>query len=97
MRVVRALDAQTLEVVWMSARRACGYLRAYVALAGENEGVATGAWGPALQLAAYRRQQAGDEELEVAQKQHRDALGFSSKWVQSLLHLHARPEEERRA
>jgi hypothetical protein len=40
-RVDRALDALTLEVVWLSARRARDYMRAYVALAGENEGVAT--------------------------------------------------------
>ena len=38
------------------------------------------------------------EEQKVEQKKHRDALGFSLKWVQSLLHLCTRPEvEERRA
>ena len=40
-RVDRALDALALEVVWLSARRARDYMRAYVALAGENEGVDT--------------------------------------------------------
>jgi hypothetical protein len=39
--VDRALDALALEVVWLSARRARDYMRAYAALAGENEGVAT--------------------------------------------------------
>jgi hypothetical protein len=40
--VDRALDALALEVVWLSAaRRARDYMRAYVALAGENEEVAT--------------------------------------------------------
>jgi hypothetical protein len=58
---------------------------AYVALAGENEGVAT----------ALQKQEI--EEQKVEQKKHRDALDFSSKWVQSLLHLCTRPEEERRA
>jgi hypothetical protein len=37
------------------------------------------------------------EEQKVEQNKHRDALGFSSKWVQSLLHLCTRLEEERRA
>jgi hypothetical protein len=36
-------------------------------------------------------------EQQVEQKTHRDALNFSLKWVQSLLHLCTRPEEERRA
>jgi hypothetical protein len=84
-RVDRALDALALEVVWLSARRARDYMRAYVALAGENEGVAT----------ALQKQEI--EEQKVEQKKHRDALGFSLKWVQSLLHLCTRPEEERRA
>ena len=81
----RALDALALEVVWLSARRARDYMRAYVAIAGENEGVAT----------ALQNQEI--EEQEVEQKKHRDALDFSLKWVQSLLHLCTRPEEERRA
>ena len=80
-RVDRALDALALEVVWLSARRARDYMRAYVALAGENEGVAT----------ALQKQEI--EEQKVEQKKHRDALDFSLKWVQSLLHhpctLHA--------
>jgi hypothetical protein len=59
-------------------------MRAYVALAGENEGVATG----------LQKQEI--EEQKVEQKKHRDALGFGLKWVQSLLHLCSRPEEERR-
>jgi hypothetical protein len=84
-RVDRALDALALEVVWLSARRARDYMRAYAALAGENEGVAT----------ALQKQEI--EEQKVEQKKHRDALGFSLKWVQSLLHLCTRPEEERRA
>jgi hypothetical protein len=50
-------------------------MRAYVALAGENEGVAT----------ALQKQEI--EEQKVEQKKHRDALGFSLKWVQPLLHL----------
>ena len=37
------------------------------------------------------------EEQKAEQKKHLDALGFSLKWVQSLLHLCTRPEEERRA
>jgi hypothetical protein len=57
----------------------------YVALAGENEGVPT----------ALQKQEI--EEQKVEQKKHRDALDFSSKWVQSLLHLCTHPEEERRA
>ena len=83
----RALDALALEVVWLSARRARGsaYMRAYVALAGENEGVAT----------ALQKQEI--EEQKAEQKKQLDALGFSLKWVQSLLHLCTRPEEERRA
>jgi hypothetical protein len=55
------------------------------ALAGENEGV-----GTALQKQEIEKQ-------KVEQKKHRDALDFSLKWVQSLLHLCTRPEEERRA
>jgi hypothetical protein len=47
-------------------------MRAYVALAGENEGVATG----------LQKQEI--EEQKVEQKKHRDALGFGLKWVQSL-------------
>jgi hypothetical protein len=54
-------------------------------VAHENEGVGT----------ALQKQEI--QEQEVEQKKHRDALGFSSKWVQSLLHLCTRPEEERRA
>jgi hypothetical protein len=53
------------------------------ALAGENEGV-----GTALQKQEIEKQ-------KVEQKKHRDALDFSLKWVQSLLHLCTRPEEER--
>jgi hypothetical protein len=60
-------------------------VRAYVALAGENEGVAT----------ALQKQEIEDQKVE--QKKHRDALGFSLKWVQSLLDLCTRREEERRA
>jgi hypothetical protein len=87
-RADRALDALTLEVVWLSARRAHDYdchMRAYVALAGENEGVVT----------ALQKQEI--EEQKVEQKKHRDALGFGLEWMQSLLHLCTRPEEERRA
>jgi hypothetical protein len=60
-------------------------MRAYVALAGENEGVVT----------ALQKQEI--EEQKVEQKKHRDALGFGLEWMQSLLHLCTRPEEERRA
>ena len=81
----RALDALALEVVWLSARRARDYMRAYVALAGENEGVDT----------ALQKQEI--EKQKVEQKKHRGAFDFSLKWVQSLLHLCTRPEEERRA
>ena len=56
----QALDALALEVVWLSARRARDYMRAYVALAGENEGVAT----------ALQKQEI--EEQKVEQKKHRD-------------------------
>jgi hypothetical protein len=59
-------------------------MRAYLALAGENEGVAT----------ALQKQEI--EEQKVEQKKHRDALGFGLKWVQSLLHLRTHPEEEER-
>jgi hypothetical protein len=73
-------------MVWLSARRARDYmLRAYVALAGENEGVVT----------ALQKQEI--EEQKVEQKKHREALGLCLKWVQSLLHMCTRPEEERRA
>jgi hypothetical protein len=73
-------------MVWLSARRARDYmLRAYVALAGENEGVVT----------ALQKQEIKEQKVE--QKKHRDALGFRLKWVQSLLHMCTRPEEERRA
>jgi hypothetical protein len=81
--VDRALDALALEVVWLSARRARDYMRAYVALAGENEGGAT----------ALQKQQEVEEQ-KVEQKKHRDALDFGLKWVQSLLHLCTRPEEK---
>jgi hypothetical protein len=60
-------------------------MRAYVALAGENEGVAT----------ALQKQEI--EEQEVEQKKHRDALGFGLKWVQSLLHLCTRAPGGRKA
>jgi hypothetical protein len=83
--VDRALDALALEVVWLSARRARDYMRAYAALAGENEGVDT----------ALQKQEI--EKQKVEQKKHRDALDFSLKSAQSLLHLCTRPEEERRA
>jgi hypothetical protein len=84
-RVDRALDALTLEVVWLSARRARDYMRAaYVALVGENEGVTT----------ALQKQEI--EEQKVEQNKHRDALGFSSKWVQSLLHLCTRARARRK-
>jgi hypothetical protein len=73
--VDRALDALALEVFWLFARRARDYMRAYVALAGENQGVVT----------ALQNQEI--EEQEVEQKKHRDALGFGLKWVQSLLQL----------
>jgi hypothetical protein len=53
-------------------------MRAYVAIAGENEGVAT----------ALQKQEI--EEQEVEQKKHRDALDLSSKWVQSQLCARAR-------
>jgi hypothetical protein len=61
------------------------YMRAYAALAGENEGVVT----------ALQKQEI--EEQKAEQKKHRDALKFGLKWVQSLLHLFTCPEEERRA
>jgi hypothetical protein len=77
-RVDRALDALALEVVWLPARRARDYMRAYVAIAGENEGVAT----------ALQKQEI--EEQEVEQKKHRDALDLSSKWVKSQLCARAR-------
>ena len=58
-------------------------MRAYVALAGENEGVAT----------ALQKQEI--EKQKVEQKKHRDALDFSLKWVQSLLHLCLRRNVQR--
>jgi hypothetical protein len=61
------------------------YMRAYVTLAGENEGGAT----------ALQKQEI--EEQKVEQKKHRDALDFSLKWVQSrLLHLCTRPDAQRK-
>jgi hypothetical protein len=65
-------------------------MRAYVALAGENEGVDT----------ALQKQEI--EEQKVEQKKHRDALGFSLKWLGAVAAPPTcarvrRKEEERRA
>ena len=57
---------------------------------------ATKALFGALVGGAFLKIRCSVEEQKVEQKKHRDALGFGLKWVQSLLHLCTRPEEERR-
>jgi hypothetical protein len=86
-RVDRALDALALEVVWLSAaRRTRNYMRAYVALAGENEEVAT----------ALQKQEI--EEQKVEQKKTPRCTWFSFELgAVAAPPVHAPGEGERRA